>query len=98
MKTPWLSNLVSIRPWLNFPLEKSPIFSNGKEWDYVILSTVRSSPGGLGALEDEHLLDVALTRAKYGDVVEEKGKSWEKSWGDSANIMVLCGFHGDLKC
>jgi superfamily I DNA and/or RNA helicase len=36
----------------------------------VILSTVRSSPGGLGALEDEHLLDVALTRAKYGDVVE----------------------------
>eukprot|EP00913_Durusdinium_trenchii_P017462 g16410.t1 len=37
-----------------------------KEWDYVLLSTVRSTPGGLGALEDEHLLDVALTRARLG--------------------------------
>ena len=37
-----------------------------EEWDYVLLSTVRSSPGGLGALEDEHLLDVALTRARRG--------------------------------
>lgn len=37
-----------------------------QEWDYVILSTVRSTPGGLGALEDEHLLDVALTRARHG--------------------------------
>ena len=26
MKTPWLSNLVSIKPWLNVPLDKSPIF------------------------------------------------------------------------
>ena len=37
-----------------------------EEWDYVILSTVRSTPGALGALEDEHLLDVALTRARHG--------------------------------
>ena len=37
-----------------------------QEWDYVILSTVRSTPGALGALEDEHLLDVALTRARHG--------------------------------
>ena len=32
----------------------------------MLLSTVRSTPGGLGALEDEHLLDVALTRARLG--------------------------------
>ncbi|CAE7588041.1 HELZ2 [Symbiodinium sp. CCMP2592] len=42
------------------------VSSQGNEWDYVLLSTVRSSPGGLGALEDEHLLDVALTRARLG--------------------------------
>eukprot|EP00931_Biecheleriopsis_adriatica_P033550 TRINITY_DN19479_c0_g1_i1.p1 TRINITY_DN19479_c0_g1~~TRINITY_DN19479_c0_g1_i1.p1 ORF type:complete len:1505 (-),score=233.72 TRINITY_DN19479_c0_g1_i1:143-4630(-) len=42
------------------------VSSQGNEWDYVILSTVRSAPGGLGALEDEHLLNVALTRARRG--------------------------------
>ncbi|CAJ1459773.1 unnamed protein product [Effrenium voratum] len=42
------------------------VSSQGNEWDYVLLSTVRSSHGGLGALEDEHLLDVALTRARRG--------------------------------
>ena len=42
------------------------IFAKTQEWDYVILSTVRSTPGALGALEDEHLLDVALTRARHG--------------------------------
>lgn len=42
------------------------VSSQGNEWDYVLLSTVRSTPGGLGALEDEHLLDVALTRARLG--------------------------------
>ncbi|CAK9020828.1 unnamed protein product [Durusdinium trenchii] len=40
--------------------------ASAEEWDYVLLSTVRSTPGGLGALEDEHLLDVALTRARLG--------------------------------
>jgi len=45
------------------------VSSQGNEWDYVILSTVRSSPGHLGALEDEHLLDVALTRARHGMIV-----------------------------
>ncbi|CAE8663700.1 unnamed protein product, partial [Polarella glacialis] len=42
------------------------VSAQGNEWDYVILSTVRSAPGGLGALGDEHLLDVALTRARHG--------------------------------
>eukprot|EP00435_Cladocopium_sp_Y103_P012865 s1659_g3.t1 len=51
---------------LNESLEGTGVYVGGVEWDYVILSTVRSTPGGLGALEDEHLLDVALTRAKYG--------------------------------
>lgn len=53
-------------------LEGSGVYSGGvvsaqgNEWDYVLLSTVRCTPGGLGALEDEHLLDVALTRARLG--------------------------------
>eukprot|EP00747_Dinoflagellata_sp_TGD_P045726 gnl/TRDRNA2_/TRDRNA2_144005_c1_seq1.p1 gnl/TRDRNA2_/TRDRNA2_144005_c1~~gnl/TRDRNA2_/TRDRNA2_144005_c1_seq1.p1 ORF type:complete len:780 (+),score=106.69 gnl/TRDRNA2_/TRDRNA2_144005_c1_seq1:209-2341(+) len=42
------------------------VTSQGNEWDYVILSTVRSAKGGLGVLSDEHLLDVALTRARRG--------------------------------
>lgn len=42
------------------------VSAQGNEWDYVILSTVRCAPGGLGALADEHLLDVALTRARLG--------------------------------
>eukprot|EP00928_Gymnodinium_smaydae_P017102 TRINITY_DN16520_c0_g3_i1.p1 TRINITY_DN16520_c0_g3~~TRINITY_DN16520_c0_g3_i1.p1 ORF type:complete len:1076 (+),score=105.08 TRINITY_DN16520_c0_g3_i1:50-3277(+) len=42
------------------------VTSQGNEWDYVILSTVRNAPGSLGALDDEHLLDVALTRARFG--------------------------------
>ena len=42
------------------------VSAQGNEWDYVLLSTVRCSAGGLGALEDEHLLNVALTRARLG--------------------------------
>merc|ERR1711988_1637423 len=44
----------------------SVVTSQGGEWDYVLLSTVRSTSGGIGCLADEHLLDVALTRARLG--------------------------------
>lgn len=45
--------------------------AQGSEWDYVILSAVRSDSGGgsLGLVADPHNLNVALTRAKLGLVV-----------------------------
>jgi superfamily I DNA and/or RNA helicase len=44
--------------------------AQGSEWNYVILSTVRSSSdGSLGLLSDPHTLNVALTRARYGLIV-----------------------------
>eukprot|EP00929_Paragymnodinium_shiwhaense_P101782 TRINITY_DN64969_c0_g1_i1.p1 TRINITY_DN64969_c0_g1~~TRINITY_DN64969_c0_g1_i1.p1 ORF type:complete len:1171 (-),score=202.59 TRINITY_DN64969_c0_g1_i1:154-3666(-) len=45
--------------------------AQGSQWDYVILSAVRSGPGGgsLGLVADAHNLNVALTRAKIGMVV-----------------------------
>ena len=43
--------------------------AQGSEWDYVILSTVRSDRGRLGLLSDPHTMNVALTRARHGLVV-----------------------------
>jgi len=57
--------------------------SQGSEWPYVILSTVRSLPGeaivkepwkgwcleNLGFLTDEHQVNVAITRAKKGLII-----------------------------
>mmetsp|Transcript_76106 Transcript_76106/g.226831 ORF Transcript_76106/g.226831 Transcript_76106/m.226831 type:complete len:816 (+) Transcript_76106:371-2818(+) len=45
--------------------------AQGSEWDYVILSAVRSGSGGgsLGLVADPHNLNVALTRAKLGLVI-----------------------------
>ncbi|OLQ05086.1 Helicase with zinc finger domain 2 [Symbiodinium microadriaticum] len=60
------------------------------EWDYVLLSTVRSSPGGLGALEDEHLLDVALTRARLGMCVLGAPETLSKiRWSFREGVSVL---------
>eukprot|EP00929_Paragymnodinium_shiwhaense_P059670 TRINITY_DN29871_c0_g3_i2.p1 TRINITY_DN29871_c0_g3~~TRINITY_DN29871_c0_g3_i2.p1 ORF type:complete len:386 (-),score=54.40 TRINITY_DN29871_c0_g3_i2:748-1905(-) len=54
----------------------SVVTSQGCEWDYVLLSTVRaaSASGGpssaaLGCLADRHLLNVAVTRGRLGIVV-----------------------------
>jgi len=47
----------------------SVVTSQGGEWDYVVLSTVRSGSGSIGCLADDHLLDVALTRARLGACV-----------------------------
>lgn len=42
----------------------------GREKDFVIISTVRSSPqSGIGFLRDERRLNVALTRARFGMIV-----------------------------
>eukprot|EP00929_Paragymnodinium_shiwhaense_P086431 TRINITY_DN46949_c0_g1_i1.p1 TRINITY_DN46949_c0_g1~~TRINITY_DN46949_c0_g1_i1.p1 ORF type:complete len:1335 (-),score=293.73 TRINITY_DN46949_c0_g1_i1:45-4049(-) len=53
--------------------------AQGSEWDYVLLSTVRRdtgdanrdgySPWRLGILSDDHVMNVALTRARLGLVV-----------------------------
>lgn len=57
--------------------------SAGREWDYVIMSTVRSMPKcqverqptsgwicrNLGALADQHQINVAITRARKGLVL-----------------------------
>jgi hypothetical protein len=41
--------------------------AQGSEWDYVLLSTVRSEKGGkLGLLSDPHTMNVAITRARHG--------------------------------
>lgn len=58
-------------------------FFAGSEWDYVILSTVRSLPRNeidpnpiqkwrskhLGFITDEHQINVALTRSKNGLII-----------------------------
>jgi len=44
----------------------SVVTAQGGEWDYVVLSTVRATLGGIGCLSDAHLLNVALTRARRG--------------------------------
>jgi len=41
--------------------------AQGSEWDYVLVSTVRSEKGGkLGLLSDPHTMNVAITRARHG--------------------------------
>jgi len=59
------------------------VASQGSEWDYVILSTVRSLPQSelevrptqgwitrnLGFITDKHQINVALTRAKLGLII-----------------------------
>lgn len=57
----------------------SVVTAQGSEWDYVLLSTVRSTgagaaeagpaPAPLGCLADRHLLNVAVTRGRLGIVV-----------------------------
>ena len=59
------------------------MYPTGSEWDFVIMSTVRSLPRveieerpntgwrkrKLGFITDEHQMNVALTRAKHGLII-----------------------------
>ena len=57
--------------------------AQGSEWDYVILSTVRSERGGrLGLLADPHTMNVAITRARHGMVVlcDEVALQEDSNW------------------
>ena len=59
------------------------VYLTGNEWNYVILSTVRSLPSEeierkpigkwfsehLGVVGDPHQINVALTRAKHGLII-----------------------------
>lgn len=55
--------------------------AQGSEWDYVILSAVRthSSDNSLGILSDAHVLTVALTRGILGLVILGDRRALEKS-------------------
>jgi len=58
--------------------------AQGSEWDYVILTTVRTgSDGSLGLLSDPHTLNVALTRARHGLIVLGSRKTLQRDphWG-----------------
>lgn len=57
--------------------------AQGSEWDYVLLSTVRSEKGGkLGLLSDPHTMNVAITRARHGMVVlcDEEALREDANW------------------
>ncbi|XP_048588777.1 helicase with zinc finger domain 2-like isoform X4 [Nematostella vectensis] len=82
--TPYRQQQVLIKEGLHAPYDdiqvSTIIKSQGSEWDYVILSLVRSLPkdeieaepsskwlvDNLGFLRDEHQINVALTRARRG--------------------------------
>lgn len=65
-----LSELLRKRGWRKLHVG-TVATAQGSEWDYVLLSTVRShhSTLGHGLLSDERMINVALTRARYGLVV-----------------------------
>lgn len=57
--------------------------AQGSEWDYVLVSTVRSEKGGkLGLLSDPHTMNVAITRARHGMVVlcDEEALREDANW------------------
>ncbi len=65
----------------------------GREKDYVIISAVRSSDSsGIGFLNDERRLNVALTRSKYGMIIVgnchslAKGPFWR-------SLLAHCSTH-----
>ncbi|XP_035692652.1 uncharacterized protein LOC118427123 [Branchiostoma floridae] len=82
--------------------------SQGSEWDYVILSTVRSLPQGeiptqpprrwmkdqLGFLTDDHQINVGLTRARRGFIIvgNKNLLSTYNTWSDLVNFYEERGY------
>ncbi|XP_035692651.1 helicase with zinc finger domain 2-like [Branchiostoma floridae] len=82
--------------------------SQGSEWDYVILSTVRSLPQGeiptqpsrrwmkdqLGFLTDDHQINVGLTRARRGIIIvgNKNLLSTYNTWSDLVNFYEKKGY------
>eukprot|EP00058_Branchiostoma_floridae_P017947 XP_002603436.1 hypothetical protein BRAFLDRAFT_222600 [Branchiostoma floridae] len=82
--------------------------SQGSEWDYVLLSTVRSLPQGeipsqpsrrwmkdqLGFLTDDHQINVGLTRARRGIIIvgNKNLLSTYNTWSDLVNFYEEKGY------
>ncbi|XP_078614262.1 3'-5' exoribonuclease HELZ2-like [Branchiostoma floridae x Branchiostoma japonicum] len=82
--------------------------SQGSEWDYIILSMVRSLPQGeiptqpsrrwmkdqLGFLTDDHQINVGLTRARRGIIIvgNKNLLSTYNTWSDLVNFYEKKGY------
>jgi superfamily I DNA and/or RNA helicase len=77
----------------------------GSEWDYVILSTVRSLPEdeipeqpnqywrrqNMGFITDEHQINVAITRAAKGLIIVGQLKTATLRFAKYALLTFYCG-------
>ncbi|XP_019634630.1 PREDICTED: uncharacterized protein LOC109477726 [Branchiostoma belcheri] len=87
---------------------RTVVESQGSEWDYIILSTVRSLPQAeipaqpsrrwmkdqLGFLTDDHQINVGLTRARRGFIIvgNKNLLSTYNTWSDLVNFYEERGY------